>query len=136
MDRELAEFGRRWAKAELHGDIDMLDRLLADDFRGVGPRGFILDKARWLERYASGDLIHDSFDWKEVEVRRHGDAAVAIGVQCQQSIVDGRDADGRFRATQFLAKGGDGAEDGSGSGAGDGWRLVGIHLSAMAEPQP
>lgn len=131
MDRDLAEFGRRWAKAELGGDIDTLDRLLADDFRGVGPRGFILDKARWLERYASGDLIHDSFDWTEVEVRRHGDAAVAIGVQCQQSIVDGRDADGRFRATQFLAKAGT-----AGDGDGDGWRLVGIHLSAMAEPLP
>ncbi|MFD5899034.1 nuclear transport factor 2 family protein [Streptomyces sp. NPDC060366] len=135
MDRDLAEFGRRWAKAELNGDIDTLDRLLADDFRGVGPRGFILDKARWLERYASGDLIHDSFDWTEVEVRRHGDAAVAIGVQCQQSIVDGRDADGRFRATQFLAKAGT-AVDGDGDGDGDGWRLVGIHLSAMAEPLP
>ncbi|MEV0780570.1 nuclear transport factor 2 family protein [Streptomyces sp. NPDC050433] len=123
---DLAEFGPRWAKAELGGDVDALDRLLADDFRAVGPRGFILDKAQWLERYASGLLIHDSFDWTEVEVRRHGEAAVAIGLQCQQSIVDGRDADGRFRATQFLAREREGA----------GWRLVGIHLSAMAEPLP
>ncbi|MFC8080751.1 nuclear transport factor 2 family protein [Streptomyces sp. NPDC057307] len=126
MDRDLAEFARRWEKAELGGDVDALDRLLADDFRGVGPRGFILDKAQWLERYASGHLIHDAFDWTEVEVRRHGEAAVAIGLQCQQSIVDGRDADGRFRATQFLARDQDGG----------GWRLVGIHLSAMAEPLP
>ncbi|WP_329073842.1 nuclear transport factor 2 family protein [Streptomyces niveus] len=126
MDRELAEFARRWEKAELGGDVHTLDRLLADDFRGVGPRGFVLDKEQWLERYASGDLIHDAFDWTEVEVRRHGESAVAIGVQSQQSIVDGRDADGRFRATQFLVK----------DEAGGGWRLVGIHLSALAEQLP
>ncbi|MFE5846446.1 nuclear transport factor 2 family protein [Streptomyces niveus] len=130
MDRELAEFAQRWEKAELGGDVVTLDRLLADDFRGVGPRGFVLDKEQWLERYASGDLIHDAFDWTEVEVRRHGESAVAIGVQSQQSIVDGRDADGRFRATQFLVK------DQSGGGIGDGWRLVGIHLSALAEQLP
>lgn len=126
MDRDLAEFGRRWAKAELGGDVAELDRLLADDFRGIGPRGFIIDKARWLDRYASGDLIHDSFEWTEVEVRRHGEAAVAIGLQRQQSIIDGRDADGRFRVSQFLAK----------DENGGGWRLVGIHLSAMAEALP
>ncbi|MFE4613423.1 hypothetical protein ACFRK5_34555 [Streptomyces niveus] len=66
----------------------------------------------------------------EVEVRRHGESAVAIGVQSQQSVVDGRDADGRFRATQFLVK------DRDGGGIGDGWRLVGIHLSALAEQLP
>lgn len=126
MDRDLAEFGRRWAKAELGGDVAELDRLLADDFRGIGPRGFIIDKARWLDRYASGDLIHDSFEWTEVEVRRHGEAAVAIGLQRQQSIIDGRDADGRFRVSQFLAR----------DENGGGWRLVGIHLSAMAEALP
>jgi hypothetical protein len=88
----------------------------------VGPRGFVLDRDKWLERYRSDILIHDSFTWQEVEVRRYGSTAVAIGIQGQQSICNGMDADGLFRATQILRRRG-----------GD-WTLVSIHLSPITVP--
>lgn len=116
-DRELTDFARRWAEAERRGDTAALDALLTDDFTAVGPQGFVLDKKQWIDRYASGALIHDSFTWEEVTVRRHGGAAVAVGVQGQQSIYDGRDADGHFRVTQMIVA--DGAR----------WRLAAVHLS-------
>ncbi|MDT0341977.1 nuclear transport factor 2 family protein [Streptomyces litchfieldiae] len=123
-DQELADFGRRWARAELKGDTEALAALLTSDFSAVGPRGFVLDKEKWLERYTSGALVHDSFDWENVEIRRYGDAAVALGVQSQQSIYEGRDVDGHFRISQFLT-----AADGQ-------WRLAGLHLSAIAVRPP
>ncbi|MFI0719241.1 nuclear transport factor 2 family protein [Streptomyces sp. NPDC021224] len=116
-DRELAGFARQWAEAERRGDTAALDALLTDDFTAVGPQGFVLDKKQWIDRYASGALIHDSFTWEDVTVRRHGPAAVAVGVQGQQSIYDGRDADGHFRVTQMIVT--DGAR----------WRLAAVHLS-------
>lgn len=116
-DEELAQFARRWTDAERRGDVEALDTLLTDDFTAVGPRGFVLDKKRWLDRYASGALVHDAFTWDEVTIRRYGRAAVAVGVQGQQSVYDGRDADGHFRVTQMIV------EDG---GA---WKLAAVHLS-------
>ena len=115
--RRLADFGRCWAQAERRGDVAALDDLLTDDFTAVGPRGFVLDKAKWLERYASGALVHDSFTWDEVKVRQYGRAAVAVGVQGQQSVFEGRDADGDFRITQTIVE-----VDGR-------WRLAAVHLS-------
>jgi ketosteroid isomerase-like protein len=116
-DQALADFARRWAEAERLGDVTALDALLTEDFTAVGPHGFVLDKKQWMDRYASGALIHDAFTWEEVKVRRHGQAAVAVGVQGQQSIYDGRDADGHFRVTQMMvADGGD-------------WKLAALHLS-------
>jgi ketosteroid isomerase-like protein len=116
-DQELADFAHRWTQAERRGDVAALDALLTDDFTAVGPRGFILGKKQWLDRYASGALIHDAFTWEEVTIRQYGRAAVAVGVQGQQSIYDGRDADGYFRVTQMIVE-----VDGA-------WRLAAVHLS-------
>ncbi len=123
-DEELRDFGRRWARAELTGDTEALRALLTRDFTAVVRHGFVLDRERWLARYSSGALVHDSFDWENVEIRRHGCAALVLGVQSQQSIYEGRDVDGHFRVSQFL------------TAAGGRWRLAGLHLSEIAVRPP
>lgn len=54
--RDLSE---RWAIAEQQGDYEALEALLADEFKAVGPRGFLLDKDEWLQRYRTGRLKHE-----------------------------------------------------------------------------
>lgn len=57
----------RWADAEARGDTAMLDGLLAPEFRGDGPAGFVLGKRQWLERESG------SFRWTVSSTRvRHG----------------------------------------------------------------
>jgi hypothetical protein len=48
-----------WTTAERHEDAAATARLLTDDFVGIGPVGFVLDKAAWLRRYGEG-LSYDS----------------------------------------------------------------------------
>ncbi|MQY10448.1 hypothetical protein SRB5_05560 [Streptomyces sp. RB5] len=122
MDGQITEFARRWAAAELAGDVGALEELLTEDFRAVGPRGFVLDKEGWLRRYREDLLLHDLFEWRQIEVRRYGSTAIVIGVQSQQSTYNGTDADGHFRMTQFLTR-----------VDGRGWRLAGAHLSPISE---
>jgi hypothetical protein len=123
-DEQIRRLGQRWARAEQRGDIGVLDALAAPEFRLVGPAGFILDKAQWLERYRAGALLTKSLVWDEVEVRDFGPVAVAIGVHTQQAEYQGRRVDGRFRGTQIFLR------------DGENWRLAGLHLSPIAPPPP
>jgi ketosteroid isomerase-like protein len=119
---QVLELGRQWADAERAGDADALEPLLADDFLLVGPLGFMLDKTPYLGSRRSGDLRHESLVWDDVHVRGYGDAAVAVGVQTQRIMYQGRDASGRFRVTQVATR------------RGDRWILAGLHYSPIAQP--
>jgi ketosteroid isomerase-like protein len=121
--QKITELGEDWAAAELRGDTSSIREILANDFIGVGPRGFMLTKDQWLSRHDTGSLRYESFGLDEVEVRPYGDAAVTV---CRQSAVgvyegeNGRfDLNEQFRATLVFVK-----QDGH-------WRLASLQLSAI-----
>lgn len=126
--QQALDLGRRWAEAERHGDAAALDPLLHEDFVGVGPLGFVLDKQQWLGPRRSGALKNSSFEWRDPSVRVFGDTAVVVGSQIQESSYQGHDASGQFRVTQILVR--------TGSGGDERWVLAGMHLSPIAEAPP
>lgn len=119
-DQRLEVLAREWAAAEQRGDTASLAHMLADDFVGIGPRGFMLTKEQWLARYTSGGLRNASFALDEVRVRVYGDAAVATGRQTQRGDFQGHDIAGQFRTTQVFVR-----QDGR-------WLLAALHLSPIA----
>jgi ketosteroid isomerase-like protein len=121
-DRHVKELGRRFAEAQQQADTSALDSLLTDDFRVVGPLGFVLDKETWLEQFRSGALVMRSVEWDDVAVCDYGDAAIAIGRQTQQAEYNGQPAPGgQFRVTQVAV-----LHNGK-------WVLAGLHFSGIAQ---
>ena len=110
-----------WIDAEARGDADLLDTLLDDDFRGDGPRGFVLTKQEWLDRYRRGDLANDEFAWEDTRLRVHDDAAVAMGIQTQTASYQGLDCSGRFLGTLVAIR-----RDGR-------WTIVNVQLRPTTE---
>jgi hypothetical protein len=110
-----------WIDAEARGDADLLDTLLDDDFRGDGPRGFVLTKQEWLDRYRRGDLANDEFAWEDTRLRVHDDAAVAMGIQTQTASYQGLDCSGRFLGTLVAIR-----RDGR-------WSIVNVQLRPATE---
>jgi ketosteroid isomerase-like protein len=121
--QELKRVLEEWAAAEQRGDTAFLERTLADDFIGVGPRGFTLTKEQWLDRHEAGSLRYESFGLDEVEVRPYGDAAVTVCRQSAEGVYE--DENGRydiheqFRATLVFVK-----QHGR-------WLLAGLQLSPI-----
>ncbi|MEW2218020.1 nuclear transport factor 2 family protein [Streptomyces sp. NPDC006990] len=119
-EQAVADFVRDWSTAEERGDHTALDGLLADDFVGVGPRGFIRSREQWLERYRSKTVRNSSFEVSDLRIRILGGTAVVVAAQTQESVNGDADASGAFRFTLIVT-----------GGAGR-LRLVGLHLSPRA----
>lgn len=120
---QLERLGEQWAAAELRGDVASLGEILADDFVGVGPRGFMLSRDEWISRHETGSLKYESFGLDEMQVRLYGDAAVAVCRQSAVGVYEGEhgrfDLNEQFRATLVSVR-----EEGR-------WLLAGLQLSPI-----
>lgn len=120
MSNEVLDLVHRWAAAEQANDAAQLDGVLAHDFVGVGPLGFVLNREQWLARFANG-LVNSAFVVEDPVVHDHGSAAVVIGVDAQQTSFGGNDNSGRFRVSLTAVK------------AADQWRVAGVHLGPLQQ---
>ena len=123
-EQEVLDLVQSWAAAELGEDADGLGELLADDFTGIGPLGFVLTKQQWAGRYRGGELHNTAFEVKEPQVRLYGDTAIVVGVQKQETSFKGHDTGGEFRLGLVAAK-----QDGR-------WLVAGVQLSGPLGPPP
>src|SRR6266508_5318314 len=96
MDKQNEDLSRDWAAADQRGDVDYLERLLADDFVGIGPRGFMLTKDQWLERHKTGDLRYQSLTLDEMAMRVYGDAAIVTARETAEATYKGQSTPGQF----------------------------------------
>lgn len=120
VEADLAKLGENLRRAELLGDVVFLDDVLAADFRGIGPRGFIQTKEDWLAKHRTGDLKYEAFERSEMTVRTYGDAAIMTSRESTKAFYKGREVPGGdYRATHVFVR-----QEG-------GWRLAGIHLSPI-----
>ena len=111
----------RWAAAEQGNDAGQLDGLLADDFVGVGPLGFVLTRQQWLERFGNG-LENRTFKVEDPHVHDHGSAAVVVGVDNQETSFRGGDSSGRFRLTLTAVR------------PADRWQVASVHIGPLQGP--
>ncbi|NUO60164.1 MAG: nuclear transport factor 2 family protein [Hamadaea sp.] len=113
---------QRWTAAEQGNDADALDQVLADEFVGVGPFGFVLNRSQWLARFGQG-LENQAVAVEDAQVHGHGGAAVVIGVLDQHTTHQGKDSSGRYRVTIVAV------------GDGDDQRVAAVHIGPLHDPR-
>jgi ketosteroid isomerase-like protein len=117
---DLDTFITAWADAERGADAATTERLLTDDFVGIGPVGFELPKSAWLQRLAGGDLHYDELSLDEVTTRRYGDCAVTTARWNARGTAQGHPIPEAARLTLISVQ-----QDAE-------WRLAGVHFSFIA----
>jgi hypothetical protein len=120
---EALDLVRLWTAAEAANDAERLDAVLAENFVGIGPFGFVLDRAQWMVRFRNG-LENRAFAVEEPSTYDHAGAVVVVGVLNQQTSWQGNDNSGKFRLSATVVK------------EGDGWKLGSAHIGGLQPPGP
>jgi hypothetical protein len=74
----ILELQRAFDDAELRGDADRLDALLADDFRSIGEQGYQLGKREWIDRHR--DFRYLPIQHPRLRLNRRSDPAAPAGI--------------------------------------------------------
>lgn len=106
-------------RAELHADAETLERLLADDFLSIGPRGFLLDKEEWIGRHVH--FTYHELETSEMDIRLYDRTAIVRNVQRNRATYKNQHVELAVRVSQVWVN------------QQDGWRLAAIQFSPLAE---
>jgi len=90
--------------ASVQGNIDALKIIEAEDFTFTGPDGAIVNKAQDLATIESGDLVYESINLSDVNVRVFGDAGVVTGKADVKGHYRDFDISGGYRYTVMFVK--------------------------------
>ena len=112
-----------WHTAALSNDVAAVDRLLAEDYVGIGPDGTIASKADELAARRSGLRKLTQLDVVERKIRVYGTTAVVTSRAVVSGMYDSMPLHGEFRYTRVynLSRGQ--------------WRIVSFEASPIAADQ-
>lgn len=117
MADDILELQRAFDDAEMRGDTDRLDELLADDFLSIGEQGVQLGKREWIGRH--GDFCYLAVEATEVDLRRYDKTAIVRCVQRSRASWRGDQMTLAVRLSQVWVQ------------QPDGWRLAAIQFSTL-----
>ena len=78
-ERYIIESERQWAESVASGDTGPVERILANDFLGVDPKGNLYDRAKMISDTREAPKFFISNRLNRVKVRFYGDTAIAQG---------------------------------------------------------
>ena len=78
-ERYILESERQWAESVATGDTSAIERILADDFVGVDPKGGLYAKKQMIDETRNAPKHFVSNRLNDVKVRFYGNTVVAQG---------------------------------------------------------
>jgi ketosteroid isomerase-like protein len=73
------ESERQWAESVATGDTSAIERILADDFIGIDPKGRLYAKQQIIDETRNAPKYFVSNQLNDVKVRFYGETAIAHG---------------------------------------------------------
>ena len=98
--KQVEKLEEQWRQAQLTSDTATMDRLLADDYIGIGRTGIVTTKAQTIERYQKRTVVVKKLDISDMKVAIHGETAVVTAKADVDATDNGAAIHNSFRYTR------------------------------------
>ena len=116
---EIKQMESDWGDAFERHDLAALDRFMADEYILTDPLGNVRNKAESLAAIKTSEVLFESTESDDVNVRIYGDTAVVTGRSTFKGRYKGWPLAGRYQYTDVLVN------------RGGSWLAVGSHITAL-----
>jgi hypothetical protein len=76
MENTLRQLQDDFHAALLRGDAGVLDSMVADECRIIGPKGYFIDRDEWIGTHKDSDYEQVRLESRDVELRMYGNTAI------------------------------------------------------------
>lgn len=104
VESALVALEQEWADAVKHQDAGAIDRIQAEEFMFTDPAGRTWTKTRGLDSIKAGNLVIDSFELTDAQVKIYGNTAVVTFAITWHGNFRGNDISGPQRMTDVFVK--------------------------------
>jgi ketosteroid isomerase-like protein len=103
IEQHLRQLNDEWVKALVRGDVETLDRVMADDFFFAYPMEGD-DKSQFIDDVGSGEIRVEYLNRENVSVRIWGNTAVLSAHDSAKWFYGGRDFSGHYKVVAVYAQ--------------------------------
>jgi ketosteroid isomerase-like protein len=93
-----------WRTAQMAGDAGAMDKLLSDDYIGIGMNGQVSTKEQQLDRLRTRAMMLTRMDLDDVKVHIYGTTAVVTSLAIVEGTSDGAPIRGTYRYTRVYSR--------------------------------
>ena len=93
-----------WRTAQLKGDLDAMDKLLADDYVGITMTGQVVTKMQQLDRMRNRSLVLTKIELTDMKVKLIGSTAIVTSLAEVEGTNDGEPIHGTYRSTRVYSR--------------------------------
>jgi len=119
--RALMRMENRWVRAVLRHDVKTMDRLLAEEYIGVGSDGEVKDKAQTMADFRAATRGFSSVDLDDFDLSVDGDSYVVSGRARVKVRLEDHDLDQQFRYSKVYVK------------RRGRWQVIALHMNRLEE---
>lgn len=102
--RQVEALEEQWRQAELSGDVDVMDKLLSDDYIGISMTGQVNTKVQQLDRMKMHKIVLTRIDLGEMQVKLVGSIAIVTSRAEVEGTIEGDPVKGVFRYTRVYQR--------------------------------